>query len=1149
VPPYKAPVVRTRRRRNPPARSQQRPPQQVVRQRAVRQAGAPARRQQRQAQARAVRAAPSYVKRAAPGIAKRARQENRKVIRRARQNDRGQHDRQLRKITEANHGPILVRVPSQGSDPVAYTGPRQTIGQEFANSPFAKYIVRAAINPDYKQPRYHGRRGRTLHPQPGFVAGGSGRSALDVAVEGGIAKVRKPVVKAGLFTLKQTTRPIHGIAGAAYAGVKGENILRGAGRGFALKDHRLFSDVLGAAGVKNKAVRGIVGTVLDIGFDPTTYATGGASVAAKGLTKAAERKVVKDTTVKALKAGASPQEAAHASRVAVALAHRESRATRGVTVGLRAMGKEVKTSGKATRAIARKTHAGKAGQRVREAKPVQIAGELLRPEFRPKGVPREEWERVRHAERTARATRAAGHRAAQDRAVAYHRALKGKDHAEIIHAVETGTTLPDPAKQQVVDAVRADLAHAHGAELRQGLIGGKLEGYFPHKLKGKLLPGGKKLPAGKRAELESSRQRTKRLTLADLKTQGYDEFSTDVPLVMGARLSQSATARANAHLISELNSAGRPFGLGATRKEGEAVYEISKRRPPRKLSKDELNTLHADLRELGPRDAFKGREFKVLNDKLVEHATRTFVPPKGAVREFGRWYDRALQGRFKTLVTVPNPQYHLTNLYGDVFNAYLGDTRFLTGTAGVHSARALGRLGRREKARRELSRQLDPTSKGLRIKGRKVTYDALLDEAEKVGAIRTGFIGRDLPEVLDAQAKELAERVGQGRVARKIPGGSRVATSRAGRAATHPIDTIRNVGQYREDFVRLATYIEGRKRGMSPAEAAQHVSRYHFDYGDLTDFERTVLRRVFPFYTFTARNTPLQVKTLLTRPGKYANFEKVREESQKYMELPQDYEARLTDYQQRGIPIPIPGRRDKNGNPQLLFPKLPLTDLGRLAPDLSEQEQYITQMVSPLILTPIEFPANYSFFFREPIDRLYAKSKGKVQDYVPAPQWLGATVKTIFGESGLRKLGLRKAPASKTDRTVAWVWPKRVNYLYGHLGPAAATAQRLGAPENRVGQGSEEAAFGFLTGLKVAPYDTKRIKTDAQWDERNRLDSLAELMRKDGRKGTAQYRKVQAKLSRLNKNLYGTPARSSGAWGSAGGSKTNSGGWGTAGTK
>lgn len=1024
------------------------------------------------------------------------------------------------------------RSPTGGRGPVGTPGGPRRLAGAFALSPAGQRFVRGVVK------------------GPSVAAGGPYRSVNVGSARLLPASADTPSF--GITALEQTTRPLHGIAGGVYAGIRGENIPSAVGRGLLNKDRRTFSDVLGAAGVRNKYVRALGGFGLDVVADPTTYLTFGASRVAKVLPRRVAERVEREATDAARAAGATAAETAHAVRVARALALKDVRANRGLTVGLRGVGREVRTSGRATAKVARRVGVTRGGRAVRESRPVQVAGGLMRPDFRPKGVPEAAWARVRRAERTARSIRHAGARASQDAAVSYFRALKNRDQARIIDAVETGQGLPNPKDQVVVEAIRADMAHAHRLEQGLGLVGDPLPNYFPHKLRSKLLPGGKKLPAGKRAQLESSKERKLRDTIEGLRRQGFDEFSDEIPLVVGARLTQSAHAQANAHLIAELNATGRRWGARVPVGDGEWVYEVSRRVPPRKLSGSELKELREAIKTVGPQQAFRGREFRVLNEGLVGHALRAQFPREGAMRAFGAWWDRALQGRFKTLVTVPNPQYHMTNLYGDAFNAYLGDTRLLTSGNAVHSARALRRLYKRDKVRKELGAVLDPSRKGVVIRGKRVRYDELIEEAERVGAVRTGFIGRDLPEVLDAMAKEARQAIGQGRAARALHIG-RFTASKAGRVVSHPVQAMRNVSQYREDFVRLATYIEGRKRGLGAAEAAEHVSRYHFDYGDLTDFERTVLRRVFPFYTFTARNAPLQVSRLLQRPGKFATLQKVREEGQKAIDLPQGYEGELTPYQRRQQPIPIPFQIPgvTTGPQNLINLKLPSTDLGRLTPDLTEQQNYVLQMLSPLLSVPLEYPLNFSFFFREPIDKLYQQSEGEVQDYAPAPQWLGDAISATLGEGGLRKLGLYKAPAREGGPTV-WVWPKRVNYLYGHLGPAAGTAQRLGNPaENQAGQGSAESLFGFATGIKVWPYDPKKLGKDAAYRERDRLDARAQLYRRRGldrdRSGAIRpgYRRLLDRLNRLNKRLQSQPSSGGSGWGSA--APVGGGGWGSAG--
>src|SRR5690606_963105 len=45
------------------------------------------------------------------------------------------------------------------------------------------------------------------------------------------------------------------------------------------------------------------------------------------------------------------------------------------------------------------------------------------------------------------------------------------------------------------------------------------------------------------------------------------------------------------------------------------------------------------------------------------------------------------------------------------------------------------------------------------------------------------------------------------------------------------------------------------------------VTELHFDYSDLAPFEKGVMRRIVPFYSFSRKALPLTGKTLLERPG------------------------------------------------------------------------------------------------------------------------------------------------------------------------------------------------------------------------------------------------------------------------------------------
>lgn len=78
----------------------------------------------------------------------------------------------------------------------------------------------------------------------------------------------------------------------------------------------------------------------------------------------------------------------------------------------------------------------------------------------------------------------------------------------------------------------------------------------------------------------------------------------------------------------------------------------------------------------------------------------------------------------------------------------------------------------------------------------------------------------------------------------------------------------RGVGARIENHAKLLNFVAWLERGLDPAQAAQRVQRALFDYDQLSPFERDVMRRMFPFYTWTRKNLELMTKQLATHPGR-----------------------------------------------------------------------------------------------------------------------------------------------------------------------------------------------------------------------------------------------------------------------------------------
>jgi len=85
-----------------------------------------------------------------------------------------------------------------------------------------------------------------------------------------------------------------------------------------------------------------------------------------------------------------------------------------------------------------------------------------------------------------------------------------------------------------------------------------------------------------------------------------------------------------------------------------------------------------------------------------------------------------------------------------------------------------------------------------------------------------------------------------------------------------PFEVGRSIGTLVEEQSRLVNFMSNLTKTGDPTHAAQLTKQFLFDYGSLTPFEKTFMKRLIPFFSFTRKNLELQVSTLIHSPGKVA---------------------------------------------------------------------------------------------------------------------------------------------------------------------------------------------------------------------------------------------------------------------------------------
>jgi hypothetical protein len=234
-------------------------------------------------------------------------------------------------------------------------------------------------------------------------------------------------------------------------------------------------------------------------------------------------------------------------------------------------------------------------------------------------------------------------------------------------------------------------------------------------------------------------------------------------------------------------------------------------------------------------------------------------------------FDKAVS-KWKAAVTIYVPSHHIRNLIGDTYFNWLG---------GVNSTRPYGialKVMQSQKGRYEglqgineltdpkslmlaLQGKLPSTASGKQIAlttrgGRQITNDELYVTAFQQGILPTTRVLEDIPD--DAV-------IGFERF--KPLGGK-------GQKAAHTIS------EGRDHYIRLAHYADALKKSKKPfeqaiQEAAATVRKWHPDGMDLTKFERNVMRRMFPFYSWTRKALPLIVESMVATPGKIMVYPKM----------------------------------------------------------------------------------------------------------------------------------------------------------------------------------------------------------------------------------------------------------------------------------
>lgn len=273
------------------------------------------------------------------------------------------------------------------------------------------------------------------------------------------------------------------------------------------------------------------------------------------------------------------------------------------------------------------------------------------------------------------------------------------------------------------------------------------------------------------------------------------------------------------------------------------------------------------------------------------------------------------------------PSYHIRNFAGNLWNNFLADvkTPAYAVAGNLQRKMAMGSLTEAE--------------------------SKLVKEMEQHGVIGTGQYGNDI-------AKTLADETSGAQWLARIKG-HRTPIPAIFSQKFAPYRANRAIGSTIEDNAKIAHFLSKRAEGYGVKEAAESVKKYLFDYGDLTNVEKGLFKRIMPFYTWTSKNIPLQIQQFIENPGKFSKIATAKKDIEQGVEQPN--EKYMSDYMSSNAPVRV--KTDENGNTMyfLMGQWLPAASALQF---LSQPLQQSIGMATPLAKLPIETLLNKSSFFQ-----------------------------------------------------------------------------------------------------------------------------------------------------------------------------------------
>lgn len=332
-----------------------------------------------------------------------------------------------------------------------------------------------------------------------------------------------------------------------------------------------------------------------------------------------------------------------------------------------------------------------------------------------------------------------------------------------------------------------------------------------------------------------------------------------------------------------------------------------------------------------------------------------------------------------------------------------------------------------------------------------------------------------------------------------------------------------------EDYARAVSFMSFLRQGHSPVQATNEVNKVLFDYSrGLTNFEQTVMRRIFPFYTFQRFAIPFVMKKIVEAPGTVAAANKITGLMEKLLVSPEDT-LNPSEREIFGDSFYIEQPRifsgfDKDGGAKfnILNNMTPLDALSLFVYDKKGNMDYqrtiektVLAAITPFLKVELEWALNKNFFTGRVVDE--GQKLGNLKD----------TVSAVLPDFAKEAIGWEDRVNLRTGKTSTYI-NSFLGYRMLSYIPALKQFINLGDED----KSALDKSMEIITGVVPKNVDLKELKDWQNISNTTKIrDFVSEIRMAKAKGANTEYEKSLAeyrdflnviKDGNLIKNQYET---------------------------